>query len=397
VCGDFLRAQGDRWTDNTMHITKIPVNLRGAQDLPGAPSRNRHRWPARLRQAISYALKAALLACWVAAMVRVPAVPAWLLWTCLGCTFGVLTTQRQAHLATLHHLQSLVEHILPGASQAVVGGSRSAQLDELEQALQGRQVTATQTKAAMQLQVHAIQADVDALSGTAREVAQSARSNQAQIMGAAEALMNLTMSIQDSSMTASQMHTLAEATLQSAKQGESMVDQAAVSMNSITESSKKARDLIHLIEDIAFQTNLLALNAAIEAARAGAAGRGFSVVAAEVRRLAHRSSRVAAEVKHVIGESADEFEMGAVLMQEAGEMMRGTVSEVTTLAGELSQLDLAVGAQRHEVEQVNETVIAFDRLLEKHASMADQAAESARGVEARAQALLSHSSHFGVC
>jgi len=247
---------------------------------------------------------------------------------------------------------------------------------------------------AMQLDVQAMQTDVRALSGGTQALAQSARANQSEMFNAASALMDLSMAIQESAVSVTQVHGMAEATLTSARQGGAMVDQAAVSMTSITASSRKARDLIHLIEGIAFQTNLLALNAAIEAARAGHAGRGFSVVAAEVRRLAHRASAVAAEVKQVIGESADEFEMGAVLMQEAGGTLRATVGEVNELALALSRLDMAVGVQRQQVEQISGAIMAIDSLLEQHAGMADQAAGNVRDVDAHTQSLLSHVSQL---
>ncbi len=234
-----------------------------------------------------------------------------------------------------------------------------------------------------------IQSDVHALADTARDLATTARSNQAELMSAAGALMDLSMAINESADNVTQVHAMAEGTLRTAQQGGAMVNQAAVSMTSIIESSRKARDLIHLIEGIAFQTNLLALNAAIEAARAGSAGRGFSVVAAEVRRLAHRASAVASEVKQVIGESADEFEMGAVLMQEAGDTLGSTVHEVSELAQALSRLDIAAGVQRQQVEQISSSIMSFDTLLEQHVGMAEKTVERAQEVDARTQSLVS--------
>lgn len=229
--------------------------------------------------------------------------------------------------------------------------------------------------------MHEGRSSVHTLLDATGQLVGSARANQTEMLVAAESLMELSMAIQDSSSSVSLVHQLANETLQSAQQGGSMVEQAAVSMDSIVASSAQARQLIHLIEDIAFQTNLLALNAAIEAARAGQAGKGFAVVAAEVRALAGRSSVAAGQVKQVIGDSAMEFEMGAVLMKEAGEMMRNTVMEVQRLASELSGLNITASVLNQQVEQINSTVIKVDELLDQHTSLVEVVAANARSLD----------------
>jgi methyl-accepting chemotaxis protein len=78
-----------------------------------------------------------------------------------------------------------------------------------------------------------------------------------------------------------------------AQRGGEVVSRVVATMDEINTSSKKIADIIGTIDGIAFQTNILALNAAVEAARAGDAGRGFSVVASEVRALARRAAEAA--------------------------------------------------------------------------------------------------------
>ena len=89
------------------------------------------------------------------------------------------------------------------------------------------------------------------------------------------------------------------ATLQARKGGE-LMGQVSTNMQSITECAQQMTEIISMIDGIAFQTNILALNAAVEAARAGDHGKGFSVVAEEVRNLAHRSADAAKNIKTLI-------------------------------------------------------------------------------------------------
>jgi methyl-accepting chemotaxis protein len=88
-----------------------------------------------------------------------------------------------------------------------------------------------------------------------------------------------------------------------AEQGADVMRDVVATMESIRASSHSIRDIIGVIDGIAFQTNILALNAAVEAARAGEQGRGFAVVASEVRSLAKRSADAARQVKELIDTS----------------------------------------------------------------------------------------------
>uniref|UniRef100_UPI0028A5FA34 methyl-accepting chemotaxis protein n=1 Tax=Pseudescherichia sp. TaxID=2055881 RepID=UPI0028A5FA34 len=113
-----------------------------------------------------------------------------------------------------------------------------------------------------------------------------------------------------------------------------LMTQVAANMQSITDCARQMTEIISLIDGIAFQTNILALNAAVEAARAGEHGKGFSVVAGEVRHLAHRSAEAAKSIKSLIDVTAQNVSQGVTIVDEAEKNML----EIVSGSGLLSKL-----------------------------------------------------------
>jgi methyl-accepting chemotaxis protein len=140
---------------------------------------------------------------------------------------------------------------------------------------------------------------------------------------------------------------LAQESLQHLTEAGQRVQQMSSAMTAISDSSVKILRINKVIDEIAFQTNILALNAAVEAARAGAVGAGFSVVADEVRRLAGRASDASKETSQLIEQSAEAVRQGTALAGRVAESMGETERRST----EMDQLIGGIAAASSEQSQ----------------------------------------------
>jgi methyl-accepting chemotaxis protein len=203
----------------------------------------------------------------------------------------------------------------------------------------------------------------------------SARTEQsaASLEETAASMEELTGTVGNSAEAAARAGQMAQDASGVANQGGDVVTEVVATMADIATASARIRDIIGVIDGIAFQTNILALNAAVEAARAGEQGRGFAVVAGEVRLLAQRSAQAAKEIKDLINDSVGRVNEGTELVQRAGSTMTSIVSNVQKVADILSEITAAAGEQSTGILQVNQAVTQLDSSTQQNAALVEQA------------------------
>ena len=158
------------------------------------------------------------------------------------------------------------------------------------------------------------------------------------------------------------------ATLQARKGGE-LMGQVANNMQSITDCAQQMTEIISLIDGIAFQTNILALNAAVEAARAGDHGKGFSVVAGEVRSLAHRSAEAAKNIKSLIEVTSHNVTQGVNVVSEAEKNMHDIVTGSGNVSRLMDEISASTSEQEKGISQITLALSELERVTQSNVSM----------------------------
>jgi methyl-accepting chemotaxis protein len=177
---------------------------------------------------------------------------------------------------------------------------------------------------------------------------------------------------------AGEANQLALDTRKAAEAGNGRMRAMVSAMAEIQDASRRISNILRLINDIAFQTNILSLNAAVEAARAGRHGRGFGVVATEIRALAERTTKSAQETGALLDESLAKVANGSELSQEAAAELEQIVQRATRVSDLVGEIAAASNEQAEGIQQINRGLEQVDSVTQHNTANAEETATAAQ-------------------
>lgn len=211
------------------------------------------------------------------------------------------------------------------------------------------------------------------VSATAQSISQGATEQASSVEETSASVEQMSSSVQQNAENAKVTEGMASKAAEEAAEGGQAVRETVLAMKTIA-------DKISIVDDIAYQTNLLALNAAIEAARAGEHGKGFAVVADEVRKLAERSQEAAQEIGEVAKSSVS-------LAERAGSLLDTIVPSISKASDLVQEISSASNEQASGIGQVNSAVMQLSQLTQSSSSSSEELASTAEEMSAQAEQL----------
>ncbi len=263
---------------------------------------------------------------------------------------------------------------------------RSSQ-DELGHAVDRMLDVTNETLAQVNVAVSQVTYGSGAINNASQTLSRGAIETASSLEEISASISQIGEKTRENAASADEADKLAAASRATVDKGYEAVAEMIVAMKDIQNTSAQIASVVKLIDDIAFQTNLLALNAAVEAARAGRHGRGFSIVADEVRSLAGRSAKAAKDTAQMLEITVGKLKKGSLLAEHTDAVLREIVDNAARVADLFREVAKSSNEQSQGIGQIASGLSQIDRVTQHNTLTASETASAAIALSRQAEAL----------
>lgn len=305
----------------------------------------------------------------------------------LAAALGVYFMMRRSLSSPLARVQGMAGHLASGDLRQRLDSHRQDEIGSLVGAMNGISDGLRDIVSRVRQSVESIGHASGEIASGNMDLSRRTESQAASLEQTAASIEELTATVRQNTERARQGDTMAGEVVASAREGQQRLGRAMTTLKDLDATASKMSDIIATIDGIAFQTNLLALNASVEAARAGVHGRGFTVVADEVRRLAVRCSEASADIGQLIRHTIEEVTTGNAHIQQSGEQIEEITARMEKLGIIVSEISRASDEQLEGIEQVSSALASLDETTQHNAALVEQSAAASGHLDEQARKL----------
>lgn len=287
----------------------------------------------------------------------------------LACVINQLMVETERNI---DDIVASVGELAQGNLGTRIDGERQGAFKRMQDDLNSAMVTLSKTMAGILDSGKTVEENAAHMRSSSDDMARRAEHNAAAVEQTSASLEEMTASIEQVVKNAKSADDATRNARARADVTRQVSDETEASISDIAEASEQINRIVKVIEDIAFQINLLALNAGVEAARAGDAGRGFTVVASEVRALAQKSQDAVQEIGEVIAQNNQRVEAGVEQVARSRQALREIISEVETASDQISEIANAVEEQSSGISEINAAVKSIDQTAQVSAASLEE-------------------------
>ncbi|WP_053228336.1 methyl-accepting chemotaxis protein [Spirochaeta cellobiosiphila] len=307
---------------------------------------------------------------------------------------GLLHSQFKDMIDSLTAKEEVIHAIAQGSGDFTVKVKLSSQNDSFGQNLQNmlsnlNQVLQKVRKASLQ-----VSEEADQVSNASQSLSQGSTEQASALEQISASLTSIEGQSKQNAENSGEANALVKQALIQASDGNSLMSELKKAMDEINRSSDQIGRIVKVIDDIAFQINLLALNANVEAARAGKYGKGFGVVAEEVRNLAAKSADAVKETTAMIKGTQSNIKSGSQIAQQTAEQLNNIFEGVDKVADIIEEISMASKEQAQNIAEISTGLSQIDTVTQGNTASAEESAAAAQELASQSQFVMNLISQF---